>query len=135
MTTTSEPPEPGTLFYDPGTGKVGEYRDRAGPYAMLRPVGGGLEWQADPAALRAPTDGERLGAKVKAVNHRTGSQPSTGAPPCLDDLSRPPRPVPGCAPCTELAEQREAARVSYDRSAETDANVLLRQHQRKEHRA
>ncbi|KOV66374.1 hypothetical protein [Streptomyces sp. MMG1121] len=52
-----------------------------------------------------------------------------------EDLSRPPRPVPGCPACVRLGERREAARAAYDRSAETDANVLLRQHQRQEHRA
>ncbi|MEV5874058.1 hypothetical protein AB0L75_07490 [Streptomyces sp. NPDC052101] len=113
MTTKSEPLEPGSLLYDPATCQVGEYRDRSGPYAMLRPVGGGREWQADPAVLRPATDRERL----------------------LDGLSRPPRPVPGCPACAGLAGRREAARAEYDRSAETDANVLLRQHQRKEHRA
>jgi hypothetical protein len=40
--------EPGTLLFDPATNRVGEYQDRSGPYAMLRPVGGGREWQADP---------------------------------------------------------------------------------------
>jgi hypothetical protein len=53
----------------------------------------------------------------------------------LDDITRPPCPVPGCAACTELAERREVAQTEYDRSAETDANVLLRQHLRREHRA
>ncbi|AYN40649.1 hypothetical protein D9753_19090 [Streptomyces dangxiongensis] len=133
MTTTSEPHEPGRLLYDPATDRVGEYRDRVGPYAMLRPVGGGVEWEADPATLRPATDRERLGASVRAVNRRTGSLPSL--PPPLDDVSRPPRPVPGCAACAELAERREDARTAYDRSAETDANVLLRQHRRQEHRA
>lgn len=52
-----------------------------------------------------------------------------------EDLGRPPRPVPGCATCLKLGRLREAARAAYDRSAETDANVLLRQHQRQEHRA
>ncbi|MBL1081764.1 hypothetical protein JK359_07175 [Streptomyces actinomycinicus] len=133
MATTSESYEPGRLLYDPATGKVGEYRDRAGPYVMLRPVGGGVEWEADPDAVRPATDRERIGATVRAVNHRARALPSS--PPPLDDVGRPPRPVPGCAACLELGERREAARVAYDRSAETDANVLLRQHQRKEHRA
>ncbi|KOV95042.1 hypothetical protein [Streptomyces sp. NRRL B-3648] len=125
--------EPGHLLYDPATDKVGEYRDRAGPFVMLRPVGGGVEWQADPERVRPATDRERLGATVRAVNHRARNVPSL--PPPLDEAGRPPRPVPGCAACLELAEQREEARVAYDRSAESDANVLLRQHQRTEHRA
>jgi hypothetical protein len=66
------------------------------------------------------------------AGHRAGTAPSLR--PSLDDISRPPRPVPGCAACAELVERRQAARDAYDRSAETDANVLLRQHQRQEHR-
>ncbi|MFG2633976.1 hypothetical protein ACGFX8_08500 [Streptomyces sp. NPDC048362] len=133
MTTKPERHEPGQLLYDPVTGRVGEYRDRVGPRAMLRPVGGGLEWEADPDTLRPATDRERLGASVRAANHRAASVPSL--PPPLDDASRPPRPVPGCGDCARLAEQRQAARTEHDRSAESDANVLLRQHQGKEHRA
>ncbi|MGW3202627.1 hypothetical protein [Streptomyces sp. NPDC001135] len=130
MTTTSESHEPGRLLYDPATRRVGEYQDRSGPYARLRPVGGGREWQADPATLRPATDRERLSASVHAANGRTRA-----VPPDPADLSRPPRPVPGCAACMTLAERRDTARVEYDRSAETDANVLMRQHQRQEHRA
>ncbi|WP_208903847.1 hypothetical protein [Streptomyces incarnatus] len=37
--------------------------------------------------------------------------------------------------CLALAERRDAARAVCDRSAETDANVLLRQHRRQEHQA
>lgn len=62
--------EPGTLLYDPATDTVGEYQDKAGPYALLRPVGGGREWQADPGSLRPATDAERLRAGVRAANHR-----------------------------------------------------------------
>ncbi|MGC0331086.1 hypothetical protein RKD23_004076 [Streptomyces sp. SAI-170] len=112
--------EPGTLLYDPATDKVGEYQDRSGPYALLRPVGGGREWQADPDGLRPATDQERIGAGVRAANGRSREL-------------LPPRPVPGCSICAELAGLREAAKTAYDRSAETDANVLLRQHQRQVH--
>ncbi|MEU6507661.1 MULTISPECIES: hypothetical protein [unclassified Streptomyces] len=75
-------------------------------------------------------DPVRLRADVRAANER-----AQALPPDPEDLSRPPRPVPGCAACLTLAERRESARAAYDRSAETDANVLLRQHQRQEHRA
>jgi hypothetical protein len=112
--------EPGTLLYDPATNKVGEYQDRAGPYALLRPVGGGREWQADPDALRPATDRERLSAGVRAANSRTREL-------------EPPRPLPGCDTCAELNSRRDVARTAYDRSAETDANVLLRTHQREAH--
>ncbi|MFJ5777460.1 hypothetical protein [Streptomyces sp. NPDC093094] len=120
--------EPGTLLYDPATGKIGEYQDRQGPHALLRPVGGGREWEADPAALRPATDRERLSARVRAANR------SATAPPGPDPAHSPPRPEPGCPACEELTALRRIARAAYDHSAETDANVLLRQHQRQDHR-
>ncbi|WP_371669835.1 hypothetical protein [Streptomyces sp. NBC_00289] len=128
--------EPGTLVYDPRTREVGEYRDRLGPYAMLRPVGGGREWQADPARLRAATAEERLSAGVRAANDRSREgREGTVTGSCFDEgaARRPPEPVSGCATCAELATRREEARAVFDGSAETDANVLLRQHQRREH--
>ncbi|MGW6543737.1 DUF7848 domain-containing protein [Streptomyces massasporeus] len=118
--------EPGTLVYDPQTNRVGEYRDRTGPYVMLRPVGGGREWQADPARIREATLDERLSAGVRALNDRSRDGLSA-------DPTRPPSPVPGCASCEELAHRRDRARAAFDGSAVTDANVLLRQHQRAEH--
>ncbi|MET9376310.1 hypothetical protein ACFYV5_16055 [Streptomyces sp. NPDC003035] len=111
--------ECGGFVYDPAARKVGEYRGTAGPYAMLRPVGGGREWQADPEKVRPATSAERLSAGVRAANERAG---------VAYEVSRPPVPVPGCAECAELAEQRTAARLRFDWSAETDANVLLRRH-------
>ncbi|MFD1663309.1 hypothetical protein ACFSL4_35385 [Streptomyces caeni] len=132
-TRESAPLERGALVYDPAARKVGAYHDRSGPYVLLRPVGGGREWQADPAALRPATPRERLSAGVAAANERTRAAGAVAPDP--EDMSRPPLPVRGCATCGELAGLREAARAEYDRSAETDANVLLRQHQRRKHRA
>lgn len=56
----------------------------------------------------------------------------------LDEMSPlpvPPVPVPGCTECTRLAKQRRYAQAQFDRSGETDLNVLLRKHQRQEHHA
>jgi hypothetical protein len=124
--------ETGTLVYDPRTNKVGEYRDRTGPYAMLRPVGGGREWQADPALIRPATAGERLSAGVRAANSRSGQAGGVAAPQG-DDVGRPPEPVPGCATCEGLAVRRDEARARCDGTEETDANVLLRRHLRGGH--
>jgi hypothetical protein len=132
-TTEPEPLDRGAVVYDPATRRVGEYQDTSGPYAMLRPVGGGREWQADPGALRPATPRERLSAGVRAANERTRAAGACAPDP--EDMSRPPLPVRGCPACAELDTRRDAARAEYDRSAETDANVLLRQHQRQEHRA
>lgn len=115
--------EPGTLVYDPHTRKVGEYRGTAGPHVMLRPVGGGREWEADPASVRAATPEERLSAEVRAANDR--SRPSA-------DVSRPPYRSPTVA-CEDLATRGAPAQASFDGTAETDANVLLRRHQDADH--
>ncbi|MEV7125243.1 hypothetical protein [Streptomyces sp. NPDC093260] len=123
--------EPGVLLYDPARAAVGEYRDRSGPYALLRPVGGGREWQADPAALRPATPEERLTAGVRAANDRTRAARAGAAGP--EAPTRPPLPVRGCAVCEALDAERHIARAEGDGSAETDANVLLRRHRRQEH--
>lgn len=120
--------EPGTLLYDPVTDRAGEYRDTVGPYALLRPVGGGREWQAQPASLRAATPQERLSAGVRAANERATRDAWDHT-----DLGRPPVPVPGCAACAEVDGLRRTARAQSDASAVTDANVLMRRHQRAEH--
>ena len=130
---TTEPTtsfEPGTLLHDPVTDRVGEYRDTVGPYALLRPVGGGREWQASPASLRVATREQRLSAGVRAANERAG-RATWG----YVDLGRPPQPVTDCETCAEVAGLRQAARAASDASAETDADVLMRRHHRAEHGA
>lgn len=59
-------------MYDPAMRKLGEYQEKAGPYVLLRPVGGGREWEADPAQIRPASPSERLSAGVKAANERAG---------------------------------------------------------------
>ncbi|MFG2573020.1 hypothetical protein [Streptomyces sp. NPDC048481] len=119
--------ETGTVVYDPASDTVGEYQGQAGPYALLRPLGGGREWEALPQSLRAATPGERLSAAVRAANSRSFQgvwEPLSPAPPVRD-----------CAACADLAALRDDARARHDGSAETDADVLLRRHQRRYHAA
>ena len=54
-------PPLGTCVVDTRTGRVGIVMGHEGPYVQLRPHGGGLEWDAEPAALRDATTAERLG--------------------------------------------------------------------------
>jgi hypothetical protein len=74
------------------------------------------------------TRDEKLSASVREVNRRsvTDLLTSTSHP-------APPTPVPGCATCDELAVLRHLARYEGDGSRETDADVLLRRHQRQTH--
>ncbi|MCW5252998.1 hypothetical protein [Streptomyces sp. SHP 1-2] len=123
--------EPGTLVYDRHTRAVGEYRGPAGPRVTLRQVGGGREWQADPAALRAVTPEERRGAGGRAAEGLSpygvwDARPLVPAGPA-------PEPVAGCVDCAALTARRETARAAGDGSAETDADVLLGRHLRDGH--
>jgi hypothetical protein len=128
------PPYPaGTSLYDRVADKVGEYRGKAGTYVMLRPVGGGREWQAEPSWVREATASERLSAEVRAANDRSGKAVEQGMGARGFDVSRPPEPVSGCEECAELSGRRVVARAELDGSLETDMNVLLRRHQRADH--
>ncbi|MEV7321760.1 hypothetical protein [Streptomyces sp. NPDC093970] len=90
----------GSVVYDTRADRVGEYRGESGPYVLLRPLGGGREWEAHPESVRPATAEERLGAEVRAANHRSRalSQPVTDSPA--------PEPVAGCAACAEFAGRR-----------------------------
>ncbi|MFF9403240.1 hypothetical protein [Streptomyces sp. NPDC014744] len=67
-----QPPSPGTLVADTSRGKrVGEFRGVAGPYWSLRPVGGGIEWDAEPEWVRALTPAERLTVENALRNLRS----------------------------------------------------------------
>ncbi|AVV41133.1 hypothetical protein C6376_06425 [Streptomyces sp. P3] len=126
--------ETGTVVYDPASDSVGEYQGKAGPYALLRPVGGGREWEARPQSLRPATPGERLSAGVRAANSRSFHGSQEPSAPGTDPGTRPgPAPVRDCAACDDLAALRDDARARHDGSAETDADVLLRRHQLRYH--
>ncbi|MFG2601369.1 hypothetical protein [Streptomyces sp. NPDC048462] len=65
-------PPAGTLLADSSRDdRVGEFRGVSGPYWSLRPVGGGPEWEADPANVRLATRNERLRARTAYENARS----------------------------------------------------------------
>ncbi|MFJ2921290.1 hypothetical protein [Streptomyces sp. NPDC087307] len=60
------------LFRDSGHGdRVGEFRGVVGPYWSLRPLGGGVEWEAEPEWVQALTPAERLSAENALRNLRS----------------------------------------------------------------
>ncbi|HEY8978002.1 MAG TPA: hypothetical protein VIU15_00275 [Streptomyces sp.] len=64
-------PEIGALFMDVSRDTIGEYRGEwAGRWA-LRPLRGGLEWDAAPEDVRPVTAEQALRAKVEAANRRS----------------------------------------------------------------
>ncbi|MEU3654618.1 hypothetical protein AB0E67_17670 [Streptomyces sp. NPDC032161] len=64
-------PAPGTFMVDISRDRVGEFRGVAGPYWSLRPVAGGVEWEAEPECVRTLTPAERLRAETVRANARS----------------------------------------------------------------
>ncbi|WP_424918263.1 hypothetical protein [Streptomyces sp. wa1064] len=64
-------PRVGTAVRDVGSGRVGLMMGHEGPYLQLRPLGGGREWDADPARLRPLGPAELLSAHVAEANARS----------------------------------------------------------------
>jgi hypothetical protein len=72
---------PSTVVVDERTGRVGEVMGCEGPYVQVRPLGGGREWDADPARVRPASAEERLRASVAAANARSRRAPGGLAGP------------------------------------------------------
>ncbi|MEU1212075.1 hypothetical protein ABZ424_06350 [Streptomyces sp. NPDC005790] len=64
-------PPLGAAVHDGGSGRVGLVMGHEGPYLQLRPLGGGREWDADPARLRPLGPAELLSARVADANARS----------------------------------------------------------------
>ncbi|MEV5200295.1 hypothetical protein [Streptomyces sp. NPDC053720] len=71
-------PRVGTAVHDIGSGRVGLVMGHEGPYPQLRPLGGGREWDADPARLRLLDPAELLSARVAEANARSRTGLSVG---------------------------------------------------------
>ncbi|MEU5308935.1 hypothetical protein [Streptomyces sp. NPDC021562] len=74
-TTTPLPPAAGTVVVDERAGRTGVVMGHVGPYLQLRPLGGGREWDADPAKVHVASSAERLSASVAAANARSRAFP------------------------------------------------------------
>lgn len=61
----------GTAVHDGDSGRVGLVMGHEGPCLQLRPLGGGREWDADPARLRPLDAAELLSARVAEANARS----------------------------------------------------------------
>ncbi|WP_069169656.1 hypothetical protein [Streptomyces griseus] len=64
-------PPLGVAVHDEGSGRVGLVTGHEGPYVQLRPLGGGREWDADPARVRPARPAELLSARVAEANARS----------------------------------------------------------------
>ena len=67
MSAQQKPPI-GTHVVDTARNKIGRVMDHRGSRIQLRPLEGGREWDAEPAAVRHATPAEVLSAKVKVAN-------------------------------------------------------------------
>ncbi|WTY64115.1 hypothetical protein OG741_13925 [Streptomyces sp. NBC_01410] len=59
------------LVWDTSTRRVGQVMDHVGSRWLLRPAGGGCEWEADAEGLRPATPSERLTFGVTQANARS----------------------------------------------------------------
>jgi hypothetical protein len=64
-------PGVGETVRDAGSDRVGVVMDHHGPYFQLRPLGGGCEWDADPAHVELLSQAELLSARVAEANVRS----------------------------------------------------------------
>lgn len=99
-------PRVGTVVHDGGSDRVGVVVGHEGPCLRLRPLGGGREWEADPARLRTLSPSELLSARVAEANARS----RTGLSVC--DVRVSPRLLPDGAeaPLPPLTRGRQADR-------------------------
>lgn len=71
MTMTVYKPTVGDTVEDTSTGKFGKVMGHDGPYVQLRPIGGGLEWDAKPGDVQPATDAQALSSAIAAANARS----------------------------------------------------------------
>ncbi|MFJ3974927.1 hypothetical protein [Streptomyces sp. NPDC090021] len=61
----------GEVAKDLGTGKIGFVMGEEGGKVQLRPLSGGIEWDAEPGHVVTPPAGEKLSAQVAVENDRS----------------------------------------------------------------
>ncbi|MET9295021.1 hypothetical protein [Streptomyces sp. NPDC003077] len=61
----------GSLAFDTARHRVGHVMDRLGTRIQLRPLGGGVEWDAQPEDVRPATALEELTARLAARDARS----------------------------------------------------------------
>ncbi|MFJ9114499.1 hypothetical protein ACIRJO_03005 [Streptomyces sp. NPDC102394] len=64
-------PRLGETVRDTGRNKIGKVMGSVGPYVQLRPIDGGVEWDASPDDLEPVPVTEALRASVAAANARS----------------------------------------------------------------
>ncbi|MCX4574655.1 hypothetical protein OHB41_15940 [Streptomyces sp. NBC_01571] len=69
--TENAAPGVGVAVHDTVRDRDGRVMGHEGPYLQVRPLGGGVEWDADPDHLRPLSQDELLSALVSEANARS----------------------------------------------------------------
>ncbi|MFD7517956.1 hypothetical protein ACFV85_24495 [Streptomyces niveus] len=69
----------GDTVHDTARDRVGAVLAHQGPYFQLRPLGGGREWDVDPAHVRSLSPPELLSARLTQANTRSRTRLGLGA--------------------------------------------------------
>lgn len=69
---TGDAPAVGELAYDSGSDRVGRVMALGQRYAMLRPPGGGCEWQVPRERLHPASRADELRSRVRELNAARG---------------------------------------------------------------
>jgi hypothetical protein len=96
-------PQVGDVVKDSATNKVGKIMGFVGPYAQLRPLGGGREWDVLPELLSPVDPAEALSACVAETNARSRQGLSVSANSSLPTATRPCVAVSNSASSPECA--------------------------------
>jgi hypothetical protein len=64
-------PATGTVLVDTARNAVGVFQVELRGRYLLRPIGGGREWETSPEYTRRATDAERMQAAVRLKNDRS----------------------------------------------------------------
>ncbi|MEV0483326.1 hypothetical protein AB0I69_22310 [Streptomyces sp. NPDC050508] len=67
----TDTPQVGDVMKDTTTNRVGKVMGFTGPYVQLRPLGGGIEWDARPERLTPTSPAEALSAGMAEANSRS----------------------------------------------------------------
>ncbi|MFI0909997.1 hypothetical protein [Streptomyces abikoensis] len=115
-------PGVGAIVLDTGRGRVGEVMAAVGGRVLLRPPGGGREWEARPGDLRPAAGADALRARVADANERSRRECDGHAPP-------PAR----CRVCWEIKQGRYGAVEAGDREEAARLATAMGRHQREAH--
>ncbi|MFI6402759.1 hypothetical protein [Streptomyces sp. NPDC050548] len=97
----TDTPHVGDIMKDTATHRVGKVMGFVGPYVQLRPLGGGMEWDAQPEQLMSTGSAEALSAGVAEANSRSRYGVSVAADSVLPTAVKSPRTTAEAPPSSD----------------------------------